>query len=77
MRTPFQCSLSAGYVERLLWTDERQLLANSVEKVGHGFQVRKYALEIEIFALSRGCRGSDFAWRRAKMAFPAVSTWAI
>jgi hypothetical protein len=35
---------------------ECPLVADSVEKVCHGFQVEKYALEIEIFALSRGMR---------------------
>jgi len=34
----------------------RQRTADSVEKVGHGFHGKKYALEIEIFSLSRGFR---------------------
>jgi len=37
----------------------------------------KYALEIEIFTLSRGIPGSDFAYLRAKKAFSAVSKWAV
>jgi hypothetical protein len=37
----------------------------------------KYALEIEIFTLSRGFPGSDFAQLRAKKAFSAVSTRAV
>ena len=41
MRTPFQYSLSAGYVECLLWTDGKPLPADSVEKVGLGYRGEK------------------------------------
>jgi hypothetical protein len=37
----------------------------------------KYALDIEIFTLSRGFLGSDFAYRRANKAFSAVSMRAV
>lgn len=56
---------------------DRQLSGDSVEKTGHGFLRKKYALEIEIFTLSRGFPWLRFRFAARKKEFSKVSMRAV
>jgi len=53
------------------------LLADSVEKVGHGFHGRKVRASDRNLCFEQMVLGSDFAQQRAKKTFSSVSMKAV